>query len=188
MVSVQDLVIKDLGAMLQQDRMLLDTVAGLAKGTLGDFTLLEKAKKALIAIEFVDKYFSEQDGLDKDLEELGRELPQATYRINLLQCILRFQFNSEFFGELANVICERKKPEQIASQYMTGYNAIFFDVLKIHGCKPNVILPRLAFLRASENLSDVLKSLPDNTDNLKVISAALGMHAIIYRDAIMADS
>ncbi len=187
MVSVHDLAIKDLAAMLRQDCLLLEKVVGIAQSRLGDFGLVEAAARTKKAIEFVDSYFGGQDGLDKDLAELGRELPLAEYRTNFLQATLKFQFDPEFSSELANVIYGRKLAEQIASQYMKGYKAIFFDTLKILGCAPAVVLPRLAFLRAHESLSNILESLPDSTEELKHIYSQLGVHAISYGNAIMAE-
>ncbi len=202
MVSKQNIDSADVMGMLYQDCKLMEIVAAHASGTLGDLLLKEKANQAKNAVEFIDRYFRMQyfadtdldgapkeqpDCLEKDLEELKAEKNSDLLKRKFSEKILKFQLDSEFSCELVNVIYGRKKPEQVASRYMTGYRAIFFDMLKILGCTPDVVFPRLAFLRASESIDDVLKSLPDNTEHLKIIFGQLAMHAIIYGNAIMAE-
>ncbi|MBI2040630.1 MAG: hypothetical protein HYT16_00870 [DPANN group archaeon] len=189
----QSLEITDVAGSLYDAQCLLQKLIDMATGRLGDYSLAEKAGRAKRAVKFVNDYFSRQDGLDADLDEINKQAPGlcdnspgfGRYNKLFLEKISKFFLDSEFTGELANVISSRKKAEDAAGIYMKGYKAIFFDALAIAGCEPEAVLPRLAFLRVNQNLEEIVNAMPDNTAELKEISLQLSIHAIAFGNAIM---
>jgi len=191
MMASLDNRMSDSLAMLAHDRRLLEQLADIARNKLGNYALASSARHAAGRFEFLYNYFTQLDGLEKDLDEIEKA---ADSRQALADKTEKFGMDSNFNYILKNILVNppgdpmpkitiaatQIKIEDVEKFYgAEDYRGRFFHGVKISGIRPEMMLRGMAHLHAYDLLIKINAVVPEDSA-LGELNKLFASHAAGY--------